>query len=104
MAVGLTAVLLACYVGGMESPEELAVPARRAKVLSLREAVAQYVPAQVPSLVVGGMHLHNMPMSLVREMVRTRAGREIGLLLAGPAQGKAADPPIGGIGRGAGRG
>lgn len=79
----------------METPEQPAAPAHRTKVMSLREAVAQHVPAQAPSLVVGGMHLHNMPMSLVRELVRTRAGREIGLLIAGPAQGMAADLLIG---------
>jgi glutaconate CoA-transferase subunit A len=36
-----------------------------------------------------------MPMALVRELVRQRAGRQIDLLLAGPAQGLAADLLIG---------
>jgi glutaconate CoA-transferase subunit A len=63
--------------------------------MPLSAAIAQFVPPSVPSLVVGGMHLHNMPMALVRELIRQRAGRQIDLLLAGPAQGLAADLLIG---------
>jgi glutaconate CoA-transferase subunit A len=79
----------------METPALPAPPPRRTKVVSLEQAIAEFVPSQVPSLVVGGMHLHNMPMSLVRELVRRRAGRQIGTLLAGPAPGMAADLLIG---------
>src|SRR5438270_13898750 len=75
--------------------EPLPPPTRRSKVVSLAQAVEELIPAQVASLVVGGMHLHNMPMSLVRELVRGRAGRQIDRLIAGPAQGMAADLLIG---------
>lgn len=70
-------------------------PARRSKLVSLQQAITEFVPAEVESLVVGGMHLHNMPMALVRELIRQRAGRRIDRLLAGPAQGLAADLLIG---------
>jgi glutaconate CoA-transferase subunit A len=72
-----------------------APPERQSKLLPLAEAITRFVPPTVQSLVVGGMHLHNMPMALVRELVRQRAGRQIDLLLAGPAQGLAADLLIG---------
>jgi glutaconate CoA-transferase, subunit A len=42
------------------------------KVLSLSEAVERLVPDGVGLLAVGGMHLHNNPMALVREVVRQR--------------------------------
>src|SRR6476661_7882210 len=75
--------------------EPLPSPTRRSKVVSLTQAVDEFIPAQMASLAVGGMHLHNMPMSLVRELVRRRAGRQIDQLIAGPAQGMAADLLIG---------
>lgn len=69
--------------------------ARQRKVLSTADAIRRLVPATCPSLVVGGMHLHNMPMALVRELVRQRDGRQIETLLAGPAAGMGADLLIG---------
>ncbi|MGI8588600.1 MAG: CoA transferase subunit A [Chloroflexia bacterium] len=69
--------------------------ARQTKVCTTAEAISRFVPADCPSLVVGGMHLHNMPMALVRELVRRRAGRRIGRLIAGPAAGIGADMLIG---------
>ncbi|MDQ2805754.1 MAG: CoA transferase subunit A [Chloroflexota bacterium] len=72
------------------------VPTERpSKVLTPAEAIRQWVPADCPSLVIGGMHLHNMPMALVRELVRQRAGRRIATLIAGPAAGLGADLLIG---------
>lgn len=68
---------------------------RRSKVTSVAEAIAQFVPAVCPSLVIGGMHLHNMPMALVRELVRRRADHRIETLIAGPAAGMGADLLIG---------
>ncbi len=73
----------------------LTPPLRRSKLVPLQQAIRDFVPAHVASLVVGGMHLHNMPMALVRELVRQRDGRQIDRLLAGPAQGLAADLLIG---------
>lgn len=70
-------------------------PARQTKVVSVAEAVERFIPAVCPSLIVGGMHLHNMPMALVRELVRRRAAHRIETLLAGPAAGLGADLLIG---------
>jgi glutaconate CoA-transferase subunit A len=65
------------------------------KQMTVAEAIRQWVPAECPSLVIGGMHLHNMPMALVRELVKQREGRRIGTLIAGPAAGIGADLLIG---------
>jgi glutaconate CoA-transferase, subunit A len=77
------------------SPGAGAVPLRQPKVVSLAEAIERFVPAVCPSLVVGGMHLHNMPMALVRELVRQRETHHIETLIAGPAAGMGADLLIG---------
>src|SRR3954452_8741649 len=75
---------------------ETATPgARRRKVYTLAEAIERFVPVECPSLIVGGMHLHNIPMALVRELIRRREGRSIEHLLAGPAASLAADLLIG---------
>ncbi|HMA33262.1 MAG TPA: CoA-transferase [Chloroflexia bacterium] len=74
---------------------EAAAGERRSKICTVTEAITRFVPATCPSLVVGGMHLHNMPMALVREIVRQRAGRQIETLIAGPAAGLGADLLIG---------
>ncbi len=68
---------------------------RPSKVLTVTEAIHQWVPPDCPSLVVGGMHLHNMPMALVRALVQARTGRRIRTLIAGPAAGIGADLLIG---------
>src|SRR5437764_7772422 len=68
---------------------------RSNKVFSVAEAIRRFVPAVCPSLVVGGMHLHNMPMALVRELVRQRAEHRIATLIAGPAAGLGTDLLIG---------
>src|SRR5689334_24780422 len=70
-------------------------PERQRKVLSPAEAIRRFVPAVCPSLVIGGMHLHNMPMALVRELVRQRADHRVETLIAGPAAGMGADLLIG---------
>ncbi len=43
---------------------------RTGKVMSLSEAVQRFVPDNCFSLAVGGMHMHNNPMALVREVIR----------------------------------
>lgn len=52
------------------------------KVVALDEAVAHLVPDGVGLLAVGGMHLHNNPMALVREVVRQN--RRVARLLTSP--------------------
>src|SRR5437773_5978788 len=68
-------------------------PVRSSKVLSLEEAVASLVPDKAESLWVGGMHMHNVPMALVRECVRQ--GRRFETLYAGPSYSLAAELLIG---------
>ncbi|MDA8310342.1 MAG: CoA transferase subunit A [Actinomycetota bacterium] len=63
------------------------------KLLSLSDAVERYVPDHVGMLAVGGMHLHNNPMALVREIVRQQ--RTIGRLLTSPCGALNADLLIG---------
>ena len=46
-------------------------PHRKTKVVSLAEAVATWVEPSC-CLAVGGMHMHNNPMALVREIIRQR--------------------------------
>ncbi len=43
---------------------------RTSKVMSAREAISRFVPDNCPSLAVGGMHMHNNSMALVRELIR----------------------------------
>jgi glutaconate CoA-transferase subunit A len=68
-------------------------PARTSKVTSVEEAVARLVPDTSESLWVGGMHMHNVPMSLVRECIRQ--GKRFETLYAGPSSSMAADLLIG---------
>jgi glutaconate CoA-transferase subunit A len=63
------------------------------KLLSVPEAVERYVPDGVGLLSVGGMHLHNNPMSLVREVVRQRP--TIRRLLTSPCGALNADLLVG---------
>jgi glutaconate CoA-transferase subunit A len=63
------------------------------KCLSLSEAVERYVPDGVGLLAVGGMHLHNNPMALVREVIRQ--DRKIRRLLTSPCGALNADLLLG---------
>ena len=62
------------------------------KVMPLSAAVADLVPAGA-KVALGGMHMHNNPMALVRELVRQR--RAIGELLTSPSAGLGADLLVG---------
>ncbi|HUP28159.1 MAG TPA: CoA-transferase [Chloroflexia bacterium] len=62
---------------------------RRSKVRTVGDAVAELVPDLCESLWVGGMHMHNVPMALVRESIRQ--GKRIGTLYAAPSASIAAD-------------
>lgn len=66
---------------------------RRSKVAEIEAAVEQFVPKQCDSLWIGGMHMHNVPMALVRECIRQ--GKRIGTLYAAPSASLAADLLIG---------
>ena len=61
--------------------------------LDAAEAVERFVPEGTELLAVGGMHMHNHPMDLVRELVRKR--RRVRGLLTSPSASLAADLLIG---------
>ncbi|MEA2575019.1 MAG: glutaconate CoA-transferase, subunit [Chloroflexia bacterium] len=77
----------------METDTSEASTSRRSKVAPVEEAVAQLVPDVSESLWVGGMHMHNVPMTLVRECVRQ--GKRFETFYAGPSSSMAADLLIG---------
>jgi glutaconate CoA-transferase subunit A len=68
-------------------------PARLSKKYTLAEAVSRFVPDEVESLAVGGMHMHNCPMALVRELIRQK--KRIKRLVTSPAASINADMLIG---------
>src|SRR5205823_14519322 len=72
------------------SPSEAA---RKSKVLTPEEAVSELIPDRCPSLWVGGMHMHNVPMALVRECIRQ--GKRFHTLYAGPSYSLPAELLIG---------
>ncbi len=61
--------------------------------LSPTAAIEELVPESTGLLAVGGMHMHNNPMALVRELVRRRRGAR--RLLTSPSASLAADLLIG---------
>ncbi|HET7339056.1 MAG TPA: CoA-transferase [Candidatus Dormibacteraeota bacterium] len=61
--------------------------------VSAGDAIAQLLPERTALVAVGGMHMHNHPMELVREIVRRRVG--IDCLLTSPSASLAADLLIG---------
>jgi glutaconate CoA-transferase subunit A len=62
-------------------------------LLSAAGAIDKLVPEGTGLLAVGGMHMHNNPMELVREVVRRR--RRVRRLLTSPSASLAADLLIG---------
>jgi glutaconate CoA-transferase subunit A len=62
-------------------------------LLSSTEAIERLVPEGTGLLAVGGMHMHNNPMELVRELIRRR--RRVRRLLTSPSAALAADLLIG---------
>ena len=62
-------------------------------VISSAAAIAKLVPEGTGLLAVGGMHMHNNPMELVRELVRRRRG--VRRLLTSPSGSIGADLLIG---------
>src|SRR5438552_16822031 len=67
--------------------------ARKSKLLPAEEAVSSLVPDRAESLWVGGMHMHNVPMALVRECIRQ--GKRFETFYAGPSSSLAAELLIG---------
>lgn len=72
---------------------EASKPTRQAKTMDLSEAIEKFVPDSVESLAVGGLHLHNAPMALVREIIRQK--KHIKRLITSPAASIQADLLIG---------
>ena len=71
-----------------------AVPLERSsKVMGVEEAVATLLHDRSESLWVGGMHMHNVPMALVRECIRQ--GKRFETFYAGPSSSLAAELLIG---------
>lgn len=66
---------------------------RGSKKLALAEAIERFVPDGVESLAVGGMHMHNNPMGLVREIIRQK--KHIKRLITSPAASIQADLLVG---------
>ncbi|MEI6043812.1 MAG: CoA-transferase [Chloroflexota bacterium] len=66
---------------------------RTSKQMTLAEAIERYVPDGVESLALGGMHLQNNPMALVRELIRQK--KRIKSLITSPAASLSADLLIG---------
>ena len=62
-------------------------------IFSSAEAIERLVPEGTGLLAVGGMHMHNNPMELVRELIRRR--RRARRLLTSPSASLAADLLIG---------
>lgn len=61
---------------------------RRSKVVELEDSIAA-LPARSESLWVGGMHMHNVPMTLVRECIRQ--GKRFETFYAAPSSSLAAE-------------
>lgn len=61
--------------------------------MSAAAAIDRFVPEGTRLLAVGGMHMHNNPMELVRELIRRRRG--VRRLLTSPSASLAADLLIG---------
>lgn len=66
---------------------------RTPKVLPIEQAVSTLIPAHSESLWVGGMHMHNVPMALVRECIRQ--SKRFETFYAGPSSSLAAELLIG---------
>jgi glutaconate CoA-transferase subunit A len=66
---------------------------RASRVMEVEDAVSTLVPDRTESLWVGGMHMHNVPMTLVRECIRQ--AKRFETLYAGPSSSLAADLLLG---------
>lgn len=66
---------------------------RTRKVMSVSEAIQRFVPDRCGSLAVGGMHMHNNPMALIREVIRQ--GKKIKRLITSPSADINADLLLG---------
>lgn len=63
------------------------------KLVSASEAIERFLPGECGLLAVGGMHLHNNPMALVRETVRQ--ARHVRRLMTSPCGAMNADLLLG---------
>lgn len=72
----------------MIEQETVSQPGRRSKETTIEEAISA-LPSRSESLWVGGMHMHNVPMTLVRECIRQ--GKRFETFYAGPSSSMPAD-------------
>lgn len=56
---------------------------RTSKVMSISNAIQQFVGDNCSSLAIGGMHMHNNPMALIREVIRQK--KKIKRLITSPS-------------------
>ncbi|MDA8236121.1 MAG: CoA transferase subunit A [Clostridia bacterium] len=66
---------------------------RTSKVISISEAIQRFVGDTCASLAIGGMHMHNNPMALIREVIRQQ--KKIKRLITSPSGSINADLLIG---------
>lgn len=66
---------------------------RTSKVMSVSEAINRFMGEHCDSLAIGGMHMHNNPMALIREVIRQK--KKIGRLITSPSGSINADLLIG---------
>ncbi len=83
------AQLLYIAVYNRPTMQETPTPKRTSKVTDIEQAVATHIPDKSESLWVGGMHMHNVPMALVRECIRQHKHFET--FYAAPSSSLAAD-------------
>src|SRR2546421_11869809 len=79
--------------GNQSMAEATEQPARSSKLMDAEDAISTLVPEHAESLWVGGMHMHNVPMALVRECIRQ--GKRFETFYAGPSSSLAAELLIG---------
>lgn len=66
---------------------------RASKVMPISEAISRFVGDNCTSLAIGGMHMHNNPMALIREVIRQQ--KKIKRLITSPSGSINADLLVG---------
>lgn len=66
---------------------------RTSKVMSVNQAIQRFMPDTCDTLAIGGMHMHNNPMALIREVIRQQ--KKVKRLVTSPSACINADLMIG---------